>query len=177
MGSHSDSVTGDRKTTRSGRRTDRIAAAILRAALAPGDKITLDRRRDRCGTSVSPLRQATARLAATGLVPFAGRRGHRVAPVSAADLDEAMRLAAAFERLAGFCAVPDAVAERCRRLLPTAAEGDLAAEHGAIAEAAVARDAHAACGRPAAHPDRSRKAMLDRPAARTPEPTPEGPQR
>jgi GntR family transcriptional regulator, carbon starvation induced regulator len=82
-------------------------------------------------------------------------------------------------RLLAACDVLDAHAERYRRLLlPWAgADGDPGPEHRAIAEAAVARNAAAACDRLAASFDRNRAALLARLAARTPDPNPKGPKR
>lgn len=59
-----------------------LRGAILRADLLPGTKINLDHLRDCFATSISPLREALARLTADGLVLFEDQRGFRVAPVS-----------------------------------------------------------------------------------------------
>lgn len=83
-----------RKETISSRVLADLRTAILRADLAPGAKINLDQLRERFQTSISPLREALARLTADGLVLFEDQRGFRVAPVSEAELDDiqAMRL-------------------------------------------------------------------------------------
>lgn len=83
-----------RKETISSRVLADLRGAILRAELAPGVKINLDQLRKRFDTSISPLREALARLTADGLVLFEDQRGFRVAPVSRAELDDvlAMRL-------------------------------------------------------------------------------------
>lgn len=77
-----------RKETISSRVLAELRGAILRAEIAPGTKINLDLLRHRIQTSISPLREALARLTADGLVLFEDQRGFRVAPVSAAELDE-----------------------------------------------------------------------------------------
>ncbi|QYK41365.1 MAG: GntR family transcriptional regulator [Paracoccaceae bacterium] len=84
--------------------SSRIAAdlrdAILRGDPPPGAKINLDRLRLAHGVSISPLREAVARLVGDGLVTFEDQRGYRVSPVSAADLAEVTRLRAELEVLA-----------------------------------------------------------------------------
>ncbi|MFO1147577.1 MAG: GntR family transcriptional regulator [Alsobacter sp.] len=80
--------------------TDRLREAILSGELKPGTKINLARLRETLGVSLSPLREALARLIAVGLVAFHDNRGYRVAPVSRADLAEITRLRAEFESLA-----------------------------------------------------------------------------
>ena len=69
----------------------------LREAIA---KINLDRAREVFAVSLSPLREALARLIPDGLVIFEDNRGYRVAPVSVADLREITRLREEFETLA-----------------------------------------------------------------------------
>jgi GntR family carbon starvation induced transcriptional regulator len=83
-----------RKETISSRVLAELRGAILRAELAPGSKINLDHLRERFDTSISPLREALARLTADGLVLFEDQRGFRVAHVSGSELDDilAMRL-------------------------------------------------------------------------------------
>lgn len=70
------------KETISSRVLADLRGAILRTELPPGAKINLDHLRDRFATSISPLREALARLTADGLVVFEDQRGFRVAPVS-----------------------------------------------------------------------------------------------
>jgi DNA-binding GntR family transcriptional regulator len=77
-----------------------LRAAILRGDMAPGEKINLDRLRAAQDVSISPLREAVARLACDGLVDFEDQKGFRVAPVSVANLDEVTRMRAALEGLA-----------------------------------------------------------------------------
>jgi GntR family carbon starvation induced transcriptional regulator len=83
-----------RKETISSRVLADLRGAILRGELVPGAKINLDHLREQFEASISPLREALARLTADGLVLFEDQRGFRVAPVSATELDDilAMRL-------------------------------------------------------------------------------------
>lgn len=91
---------GEDASTKASLLTDRIREAILSGDLRPGAKINLARLRETLGVSLSPLREALARLIAVGLVEFHDNRGYRVAPVSRADLAEITRLRAEFETLA-----------------------------------------------------------------------------
>jgi DNA-binding GntR family transcriptional regulator len=86
-----------RKETISSRISALLREAILVGKLAPGEKINLDRLREHYGISISPLREAVARLEADGLVVFEDQRGYRVAPVSLKDLAEVTSLRAQFE--------------------------------------------------------------------------------
>ncbi len=67
---------------------DRIKRDIIFGRLGPGEKLRLERLRDRYGTSVSTLREILNRLAAEGFVVAEGQRGFEVARVSAEDLKE-----------------------------------------------------------------------------------------
>lgn len=89
-----------RKETISSRLSAALRQDILRGDLAPGSHINLDRLRAAHDVSISPLREAVARLAAEGLVEFEDQKGFRVAPVSAADLDEVTRMRALLEGMA-----------------------------------------------------------------------------
>lgn len=86
-----------RKETISSRVLAELRRAILRAELLPGAKINLDHLRERFDTSISPLREALARLTADGLVLFEDQRGFRVAPVSLAELEDIFALRADLE--------------------------------------------------------------------------------
>lgn len=72
----------------------RIRADIVFGTLLPGEKLRLDRLRERYGASVGTLRELLNRLASEGLVLAEGQRGFEVAPVSARNLRElaALRL-------------------------------------------------------------------------------------
>lgn len=99
------SATTGRKATLSSHLADKIGAAILSGALAPGEKVNLDRLRAAHDTSASPLREAMMRLVASGLVDFEDQRGYRVAAVSAANLAEITMLRQESEALALRCAI------------------------------------------------------------------------
>jgi len=66
----------------------RIRADIVFGTLLPGEKLRLDRLRERYGASVSTLRELLNRLTSEGLVVAEGQRGFEVAPVSARNLRE-----------------------------------------------------------------------------------------
>ena len=93
-------IADDRKNTIASRLVDRLREAILAGTLKPGAKINLDRTRAQFDVSLSPLREALARLIADGLVEFEDNRGYRVAPVSLANLTEITQLRTEFECLA-----------------------------------------------------------------------------
>jgi DNA-binding GntR family transcriptional regulator len=90
----------DRKNTMASQLLARLREAILVGDLAPGTKINLERARARFDVSLSPLREALARLISDGLVEFEDNRGYRVAPVSLANLAEVTHLRSEFESLA-----------------------------------------------------------------------------
>jgi DNA-binding GntR family transcriptional regulator len=198
----------DRTNTMATQLACRLRKEIVSGALSPGSKFNLALARERFGVSLSPLREALARLMAEGLVEFEDNRGYRVAPVSLANLAEVTQLRTEFEclalrnaiavgelawesdvvgalhrlnRIARDPARPETLAQwedahrdfhltliggcnmplllsACRRLLNLndryrriflLAEGsdrNVAAEHGEIAERAVAREVEAACG-------------------------------
>lgn len=89
-----------RKETISSRISAVLRDAILRGELAPGAKLNLDRLREAHDISISPLREAVARLVADGLVEFEDQRGYRVAPVSPGNLAEVTALRAELEVMA-----------------------------------------------------------------------------
>jgi GntR family carbon starvation induced transcriptional regulator len=89
-----------RKETISSRVLADLRGAILQADLSPGAKINLDHLRHRFDTSISPLREALARLTADGLVVFEDQRGFRVATVSRAELDDLYALRTDLEVMA-----------------------------------------------------------------------------
>src|SRR6476469_2288125 len=76
------------------------SCSIISGRLAAGSKINLSRVRESFGVSLSPLREALARLIADGLVEFEDNRGYRVAPVSLSNLEEVTSLREEFETLA-----------------------------------------------------------------------------
>jgi DNA-binding GntR family transcriptional regulator len=90
----------DEKSTKATRLVDRLREAILSGELRPGSKINLDTLRRELDVSLSPLREALARLIAVGLVELHNNRGYSVAPVSLDNLAEITRLRMEFEGLA-----------------------------------------------------------------------------
>jgi len=78
----------------------RLRSAIMQGEIAPGERLNLGELKARFGISFSPLREALTRLAAEGLVVAEGQRGFHVAPVSAENLDELIRLRCMAEGMA-----------------------------------------------------------------------------
>lgn len=77
-----------------------LRAAIISGEMAPGSKVNIDRIRDRFGVSLSPLREALARLFSEGFLTFQDKRGYRVAPVSEGDLRQIITLRVNLESMA-----------------------------------------------------------------------------
>src|SRR5690348_17777049 len=100
MGEDRHSVLFDDKNTIASQLVHRLREAIVSGDLRPGSKINLARVRERFDVSLSPLREALARLIADGLVEFEDNRGYRVAPVSLPNLAEVTCLRVEFECLA-----------------------------------------------------------------------------
>ena len=90
----------DPKNTKASQLVDRLREAILSGELKPGSKINLDTTRKALDVSLSPLREALARLIAVGLVELRDNRGYSVAPVSLENLAEITRLRVETECLA-----------------------------------------------------------------------------
>jgi GntR family carbon starvation induced transcriptional regulator len=91
---------GPGKATRATDLAETLRRAILSGELRPGAKVNLDQLRAAHGVSLSPLREAVARLLPTGLVEFEDQKGYRVTSVSRANLAEVTRLRADLETLA-----------------------------------------------------------------------------
>jgi DNA-binding GntR family transcriptional regulator len=66
----------------------RLRGDIVFGRLPPGQRLPLDRLRERYEASVGTLREALNRLASEGLVAAEGARGFEVAPVSAVNLGQ-----------------------------------------------------------------------------------------
>lgn len=66
----------------------RIRSDIIFGRLSPGQKLRLEKLRERYETSVSTLREVLYRLLSEGLVDAEGQRGFEVAPISAANFRE-----------------------------------------------------------------------------------------
>ncbi len=90
----------DGKNTISSQLVARLREAIISGAMPAGAKINLDAAKTEFQVSLSPLREALARLISDGLVLFEDNRGYRVAPVSLADFEEIARLRDQFETYA-----------------------------------------------------------------------------
>jgi DNA-binding GntR family transcriptional regulator len=210
------------KITIASQLTDRLREAIVSGQLTAGTKINLERAREQFAVSLSPLREALARLISDGLVQFEDNRGYRVAPVSLSNLREITRLRKEFEVFAlresmsagdidwesdvmralhklnrcardaakpstleqweashrefhialisgcrmpvliEFCRVLLNLNDRYRRTFLRATSGDrkVGAEHGEIAQRAVARDVEATCERLELHIDRTGSNLL-----------------
>jgi DNA-binding GntR family transcriptional regulator len=89
--------TDDGKNTIASQLVDRLREAIVSGQLEAGTKINLDRTKEHFAVSLSPLREALARLISDGLVEFEDNRGYRVAPLSLSNLEEITRLRENFE--------------------------------------------------------------------------------
>jgi len=87
----------DGKNTIASQLVDRLREAIVSGRLEAGTKINLDRAKDQFAVSLSPLREALARLISAGLVEFEDNRGYRVAALSLSNLEEVTRLREEFE--------------------------------------------------------------------------------
>jgi len=85
------------KPTRVSRVAEALRQAILKGDLAPGAKVNLDHLRERFDVSLSPMREAMARLVADGLVSFEDQRGYTITPLSRANLAEVTALRADLE--------------------------------------------------------------------------------
>lgn len=90
-------LAGQGKDTMASQLVGQLREAIVSGTLPAGAKINLEQARRGLGVSLSPLREALARLGADGLVRFEDNRGYRVAPVSLADFDEVAALRDRFE--------------------------------------------------------------------------------
>ena len=65
-----------------------IRGEIIQGVLRPGDRLTLDRIRQRYEVSVGTLREVLTRLASESFVVAEGQRGFEVAPATLAELQE-----------------------------------------------------------------------------------------
>jgi DNA-binding GntR family transcriptional regulator len=90
----------DPKNTKASHLVDRLREAIISGELSPGSKLNLENVRRQFGVSLSPLREALARLIAFGLVELHDNRGYSVAPVSLSNLAEITRLRVEMEGVA-----------------------------------------------------------------------------
>jgi DNA-binding GntR family transcriptional regulator len=95
-----EDVPGDDQRTYAQAIGTRLADDILNGKLAPGARLRLQSLCEAYDVSMSPLREALATLTGRGLVAQEGQRGFRVAPISAADLDDVTQTRIHVERLA-----------------------------------------------------------------------------
>ncbi|WP_207382969.1 GntR family transcriptional regulator [Pseudaestuariivita atlantica] len=75
----------------------RLKAEILSNRLLPGFQATEPEIAERLGMSRTPVREALIRLQAEGLVELVPRRGARILPVSAADMNDIYEILTALE--------------------------------------------------------------------------------
>jgi len=90
----------DGKNTIASQLVSQLREAIISGQLEAGSKINLDRAKQNFNVSLSPLREALARLISDGLVEFEDNRGYRVSPVSLSNLEEITSLREEFETYA-----------------------------------------------------------------------------
>jgi DNA-binding GntR family transcriptional regulator len=90
----------DGKNTIASQLVERLREAIVSGRLGAGAKINLERTREAFDVSLSPLREALARLIPEGLVLFEDNRGYQVARLSLPDLEEITRLREELETFA-----------------------------------------------------------------------------
>jgi GntR family carbon starvation induced transcriptional regulator len=88
----SKSPMSDGPRTLASRLVGRLRADIVGGTLLPGEKLKLGELSFRYNCGVNPLREALARLAASGLVVLEDQKGFRVAPVSREDLLDLTRV-------------------------------------------------------------------------------------
>lgn len=82
---------GDVSRTLADEAYSRIREAMHNGQLKPGQKLRFSDLQELTDTSVTPVREALARLTAEGFTELEGHRGYRVAPVSQADLWDILR--------------------------------------------------------------------------------------
>ena len=90
--------------------------AILSGELAPGVVLRQEQLSEEFGVSRTPVREALRKLAALGLVSFAGKRGVQVRPFSRTELFETFVVRAALEGFAARLAVEKLTKTDLRRL-------------------------------------------------------------
>jgi DNA-binding GntR family transcriptional regulator len=93
-------LSDDGKNTIASQLVDRLREAIVSGHVEAGSKINLERARESFSVSLSPLREALARLISDGLVEFEDNRGYRVATISLSNLEQITWLREELETLA-----------------------------------------------------------------------------
>lgn len=86
--------------TQSSALVGRVRSDIVAGTLAPGARLKLPDLAERYRAGINPLREALARLTATGLVVLEDQKGFRVSPVSREDLIDLTRVRIDIESLA-----------------------------------------------------------------------------
>lgn len=89
-----------RKPTKTNQVMERLQADILNGTFAPDEKLLMDSLRERYGTSVSPLREALAKLTVSGFVRVEEQCGFCVASLSLKELQDIYMVRAHIEDLA-----------------------------------------------------------------------------
>ena len=79
------------RRSRSEQAWQNLRGAILDGRFPPGGQLRFQELQEFCGMSVSPVREALARLVAAGLVEGEHNRGYRVTSLSLGDLDDLVR--------------------------------------------------------------------------------------
>jgi GntR family transcriptional regulator, carbon starvation induced regulator len=103
--------------TQSSALVGRVRADIVAGALAPGTRLKLPELAERYESGVNPLREALARLSATGLVLIEDQKGFRVSPVSREDLLDLTRARIEIDCLALRSAIEEGDVEWEARLI------------------------------------------------------------
>ncbi len=134
---------------------------IVSGGLQPGTALRLDALRKRYGSSFSPIREALTRLHSEKLVVSQAVRGFRVAPLSTAELWDAVEARILIDGcgsrwLLDFSLQLYLQTERYRRpnlpgIAGWGASRDVAGEHRAITDAAMGGDVEGALARLASH--------------------------
>lgn len=86
--------------TIAGRVFESLKADVLVGRLPPNGRLHINSLREKYDVSLSPMREALVKLAATGLIVASDRRGFRVAGLSRADLEDLGRTRRQIERTA-----------------------------------------------------------------------------
>ncbi|MCB1135087.1 MAG: GntR family transcriptional regulator [Chlamydiia bacterium] len=79
---------------------ERLLDDLCSGVYAPGEKLNISELVKRYGVGLAPLREALARLTASGLVRYASNRGYQVEPVSLQDLSDVQAALLPIELLA-----------------------------------------------------------------------------
>ncbi len=90
----------DKKNTLASHLVDKLREEILAGNLKPGTKLNVESIRKNFDVSLSPLREALARLIAVGLVELHDNKGYSIAPISLTNLSEITQLRIDLENLA-----------------------------------------------------------------------------